>query len=131
MKTIHVVAAIIKRNNEILIAQRNYGEFKNLWEFPGGKVDKNETREEALKRELLEEMNVEIHIQEHFITITYDYPNFHLIMDCFICSLNSKEISLHVHDKYRWVAIQDALIDIDWIPADIQIIHALQEKFGK
>lgn len=131
MKTIHVAAAIIKRENEILIAKRNYGEFADLWEFPGGKIEAKESPKEALKRELIEEMNVIVNIQEHFITIEYDYPTFHLVMDCFLCSLQSNDITLRVHDSYRWVTIKDALNDLPWIPADIQIIEALQTKFGK
>lgn len=130
MKKIRVAAAIIKNKNEILIAKRNYGEFHGLWEFPGGKIEANESPQEALKRELIEEMNIIVTIQEHFITVEYDYPTFHLVMDCYLCSLQSNDITLRVHDSYRWVAIQDALNNISWIPADIEIIEALQAKFG-
>lgn len=131
MKTIHVAAAIIKKENKILTAKRNYGEFVDLWEFPGGKIEPKETPEEALKRELMEEMDITVDIHEHFITIEYDYPTFHLVMDCFLCSLQSNDITLRVHHSYRWVSIKDALNDLKWIPADVQIVQALQTKFGK
>ena len=92
MKTVRVVAAILKKDNCIMIAQRIKGDFAGQWEFPGGKIEPNETPEEALKREMMEEMELEIQINEFLMTAKYDYPNFHLSMDCFICSLKSEDV---------------------------------------
>lgn len=131
MKTIKVVAAIIKKKDQILIAQRLKGEFAGQWEFPGGKIEENETPQEALQREIFEEMELNISIEEFLTTVEYDYPNFHLSMDCFICSMKNDTIILHDHAYMQWISLYTDLQDINWIPADIQIINALQFKYKK
>lgn len=130
MKTIKVVAAIIKKDDKILIAQRLKGEFAGQWEFPGGKIEEGEHPEEALIREIMEEMELEISINEYLMTAEYDYPNFHLSMDCYICSLKTDIIQLHDHSAIQWISIKDNIKNINWIPADVQIIEALQTKFN-
>lgn len=131
MKTIRVVAAILKNDNKIMIAQRMKGEFAGQWEFPGGKIEPNETPEEALKRELMEEMELEIQINEFLMTAEYNYPTFHLSMDCFICSLKSENIHLHDHTAIQWIPINSDEKNINWIPADVQIFKAIQSKYLK
>ena len=103
MKTIEVVAAIIKDNDKVLTTCRGYGEFKNMWEFPGGKIEPNEPKKDALHREILEELEISINIDEFLMTVEYDYPNFHLTMHCFICSLKEGSIKLNAHNDARWV----------------------------
>lgn len=129
MKTIKVAAAIIKDGDKILIAQRLKGEFAGQWEFPGGKVEPNESVEQALERELMEEMESKIQIDQYFMTAEYDYPTFHLSMDCFLCKLKSDEIHLHDHTAYQWLDIKDPIEQTNWIPADIQIIEKLKNSF--
>lgn len=131
MKTIKVVAAIIKKGNQILIAQRLKGEFTGQWEFPGGKVEEGELPEEALKREIMEEMELDIDIDEFLMTAEYDYPTFHLSMDCYICSLKSNQIQLHDHSAIQWISIKDDIKNINWIPADVQIIETIQQKYNE
>lgn len=131
LKTIKVVAAIIKRDNEIMIAQRIKGEFKGMWEFPGGKIETGETAEQALKREIMEEMEVEINVNEYLLTAEYDYPTFHLSMDCFICTLLNNDIHLNDHTDYKWISIDEDIKNINWIPADVQIFEAIQNKYSK
>ena len=127
MKTINVVAAIIKKDNKILIAKRGYGEFKGMYEFPGGKIEQNEKPEEALKREILEEMKTRIEVDRFFYHVHYQYPNFILEMDCFLCHLIDEQITLLEHMDYQWI---DPYKDIDviWVPADIQIIEEIRTK---
>lgn len=129
MKTIKVVAAIIKKENEIMIAQRIKGDFAGQWEFPGGKVEPGETPQQALKREIMEEMELAIDVNDFLITAEHDYPNFHLSMDCFICSLKNTEIHLHDHTAIKWISIQDNIKNINWVPADVQVYQAIQDKF--
>lgn len=129
MKIIKVVAAIIKKDEHIMIAQRMKGDFAGLWEFPGGKIEQGETTEDALKRELMEEMELSIHVQEFLMTAEYDYPSFHLSMDCFLCSLESEEIHLHDHTAIKWISIHDAIKNINWVPADVQVIETIKNKF--
>ena len=124
MKQIHVVCAILQKENYILIAQRKTGEFAGMWEFPGGKIEEQESQEEALRRELREELAVEIQIEEHFMTRTYQYPTFHLTMECYLCRLVSEELVLHDHAAVRWIAL-DPTTEVDWIPADIEIFERL------
>lgn len=131
MKTIKVVAAIIKENNKILIAQRLKGEFAGQWEFPGGKVELNETPQQALEREINEEMELKIDVNEFLITAKYDYPSFHLSMDCFICSFKDKHITLHDHSAIKWISIEEDIKNINWVPADVQVFEALQSKLKK
>ena len=126
MKVIEVVAALIEKDNCVLATQR--GEFKGMWEFPGGKIEENETREEALKREIKEEMNADIDVKDYLTTIEYDYPNFHLIMHTYLCELindlkfvyhNDKELE---HENMLWVE-KDELNHIDFLPADIEVVN--------
>lgn len=129
MKNIHVAAAIIKKNNQIMIAQRMKGEFAGQWEFPGGKLEDDETASDALKREMMEEMELHINVDEFLMTAHYDYPTFHLEMDCFMCSLVNEEIHLHDHSAIQWININDNTKNINWVPADVQVIEAVQEKY--
>lgn len=124
MKQVHVVCAILQKGNTILIAQRKSGEFAGLWEFPGGKIEGNETHEDALRRELREELDVEILIDEYFMTRTYQYASFHLTMECYLCRLASEELILHDHAAVRWIELS-AAAEVDWIPADILIFERL------
>lgn len=126
MKTIEVVAAILKDNDKVLATCRGYGEFINMWEFPGGKIEKNESREDALHREILEELNVSINIKNFLMTVEYDYPNFHLIMHCFICSIKDGTINLNEHSDAKWLT-KDELKELNWVPADLDIVAKLQE----
>ena len=126
MKTIEVVAAIIKKDNKIFATQRGYGEFKDGWEFPGGKMEEGETREAALIREIKEELNVEIVVQEFLTTVNYDYPNFHLTMHCFICEVINGELMLLEHKAARWLS-KNELYELDWLPADLDILDQLKD----
>lgn len=127
MKTIKVVAAIIVDGNKIFATQRGYGELKGGWEFPGGKVEEGEEKEEALKREIKEELDTEIEILEHFHTVEYDYPNFHLSMDCFISKVVKGELTLQEHQDARWLKPEE-LEQVEWLPADIQLVKLLKES---
>lgn len=132
-KIIEVVAAVIEKDNKILATQRGYGEFKGKWEFPGGKLQDNESKEEALKREIKEELNADINVDKYLTTIEYDYPNFHLTMHTYICSLNSDiEFVYHdnnelEHDNMVWLD-KEYLEFLDWLPADIGIISAYRKE---
>lgn len=128
MKTIKVVGAVIKNNDEILIAKRLKGEFEGLWEFPGGKIEVGETPEQALVRELIEEMEVQIQVERYLMTAEYDYSTFHLSMDCFLCTLPNKFIKLNDHSAIQWIPITTPLKDIDWVPADVQVYSFIQEN---
>lgn len=130
MKTIKVVAAIIKKENKIMIAQRIKGEFAGQWEFPGGKIELGETPQEALKREIMEEMELDIQTNKFLMTTEYDYSTFHLSMDCYICSLLSNEINLHDHTAVKWINLDDDIKNINWVPADVQVIKEIQNKFS-
>jgi len=127
MKIVNVVAAIIIKDNKIFATQRGYGEFKGGWEFPGGKIEENETPEEALKREILEELNAHITIEKHIYTVEYDYPSFHLSMQCYICSLLDDNIELIEHSAAKWLS-KEELNSIDWLPADVEIISILRKR---
>lgn len=129
MKTIKVVAAIIKNKDKIMIAQRLKGDFAGQWEFPGGKIEAGETAEEALKREIMEEMELSIKVNEYLITAEYDYPTFHLSMDCFMCSLENEEMHLHDHTAIQWIPLNEEIKNINWVPADVQVIEAIQAKY--
>lgn len=126
MKTIDVVAAIIVKGTEILAMQRGYGEFEGGWEFPGGKVEQGETPEEAIVREIHEELNARISVQRFLTQVEHDYPMFHLSMKCFICTLNDPSFQLLEHHAAKWLDMQHIDI-VDWLPADIKVVAALKQ----
>lgn len=125
-KTIRVVAAIIEKEDKIMIAKRSYGEFEGLWEFPGGKYEEGETGEQALKREIEEEFDTEINIKDYLCTVKHRYTSFNLIMDCYICELVTDELHLHDHTAYRFIDPNER--KIDWVPADKKVIKAYRQK---
>lgn len=124
MKTIKVVAAIIKDNNKIFATQRGYGEFKGGWEFPGGKIEEDETPQEALVREIKEELDTIIEVGELIDTVEYDYPTFHLSMDCFWCEIVSGKLVLKEHEAARWLT-RDTLHSVEWLPADLGLVEKI------
>ena len=124
MKKIEVVAAIIQREEAYFATQRGYGEFEGMWEFPGGKIEPGESREVALKREIQEELGVDIAIENILCTTEYDYPLFHLTMHCYLCSIASGEIELREHKSARWLRLEE-LSSVEWLPADKDIISRL------
>ena len=126
MKTIRVVAAIIIKNGEVFATQRGYGDFKGGWEFPGGKIDAGETPEEALVREIKEELDTEVEVIELLDTVEYDYPNFHLSMDCFICNIKSGDLVLKEHEAAQWLT-KETLDSVNWLPADLGLIDKIRE----
>ena len=130
MKTIRVVAAVIKEKNKngepiIFATQRGYGDFKGGWEFPGGKIEEGETPQEALKREIMEELNTEIKVGELIDTIEYDYPTFHLSMDCFWAEVVSGDLVLKEHEAAKWLT-KEELDSVEWLPADITLIEGVK-----
>lgn len=126
MKTIEVVAAIIIKGGKAFATQRGYGEFKDWWEFPGGKIEKGECPKEALVREIREELDAEIEVGELLETIEWDYPNFHLTMHCFICSLMSESMHLNEHEAAAWLT-RGTLRSVKWLPADEGLIPLIEE----
>ena len=134
MKTIRVVAAVIKaeKNGEPIIfaTQRGYGEFKDGWEFPGGKIQKGETPQEALKREIMEELDTEIEVGELIDTIEYDYPEFHLSMDCFWCTIVKGDLVLKEHEAAKWLT-KESLDEVDWLPADLSLVECIRTVLGE
>jgi 8-oxo-dGTP diphosphatase len=127
MNHIEVVAAIIRKEDKIFATQRGYGEWKDWWEFPGGKMEQGETPEEALKREICEELSAEINVDELFSTVDYDYPKFHLTMHCYLCTLLTDAMHLNEHESARWLA-KDELDSVKWLPADKSIIDKLKNQ---
>ncbi len=127
MKTINVVAAIIKKDDKIFATQRGYGEFKGGWEFPGGKIEQGETRQQALEREIREELDAQIMVGGLLDTIEYDYPSFHLSMQCFWCELVHDNIVLKEHEAARWLT-KTTLFDVEWLPADIALVKKIEEQ---
>ena len=126
MKTVRVVAAVIRNGNRIFATQRGYGEYKDGWEFPGGKIENGETPREALKREIMEELDIGIDVLELIGTVEYDYPSFHLSMDCFMAEAVSGSLTLKEAEDARWLT-KDELDSVDWLPADLTLIAKLKE----
>lgn len=131
MKTIKVVAAIIIHENKIFATQRGYGEFTDGWEFPGGKIEPGETPQQALVREIKEELDIEIEEKDFLETVEYDYPEFHLSMDCFFCTIKSGELVLKEHEAAKWLTVE-TLDSVDWLPADKGLIEGIRRyiRFG-
>ena len=125
MKTVRVVAAIIIENDKVFATQRGYGEFKDGWEFPGGKIEPGETPEEAIVKEL----DTEVEVIELLDTVEYDYPNFHLSMGCFICKIKSGDLVLKEHEAAKWLT-KDTLGSVEWLPADMGLVREI-EKYLK
>ena len=126
MRQIEVVAAIIVKDHKVFATQRGYGEWKDFWEFPGGKIDAGETPEEALRREIKEELDTEIAVGELFTTIDYDYPTFHITMHCYLCTIENGSLTLLEHEAAKWLSL-DQLDSITWLPADLLVIAELQK----
>ena len=126
MKQIEVGAAILRKDNKIFATQRGYGEWKDWWEFPGGKMEAGETPEEALKREICEELSTEISVDQFLCTVEYDYPAFHLTMHCYFCSLLTEALHLNEHEAAKWLT-KDELDSVKWLPADIKVVEAINK----
>lgn len=127
MKTVRVAAAIIRSGHKIFATQRGYGEFKDGWEFPGGKIEAGETPQEALVREIREELDAEIQVGEKIDCVEYDYPAFHLSMECFWARIRSGELTLKEHEAARWLS-REELDSVDWLPADLSLIRQIREQ---
>ena len=125
MKVIDVVAAIIHKDGAYFATQRGYGEFEGMWEFPGGKIEPGESRESALKREIQEELGIDITIDKFLCTTDYDYPSFHLTMHCYLCSVESGMIELREHKSARWLTVE-LLDSVEWLPADLEVVENLK-----
>lgn len=130
MKKIEVVAAVIRRNNEILATKRGYGEFQGGWEFPGGKIEEGEKPEEALIREIKEELDTVIDVGELIGMVEYDYPQFHLTMYCYFCEIVKGDLVLKEHDDARWLTVEE-LDSVAWLPADVEIIGKIIKKMNR
>lgn len=126
MKTIEVVAAIIIKEGQVFATQRGYGEFQGWWEFPGGKMEAGESPQAALKREIREELDAEIDVKELLETVEWEYPNFHLTMHCFICSLMSESLHLNEHKAATWLTLE-TLRSVKWLPADEILLEGIGE----
>lgn len=122
MKTIEVVAAVIKHEGKIFATQRGYGELEGGWEFPGGKMEAGETPQQALVREIMEELDTEIEVGELIDTVEYDYPKFHLTMHCFFCTVKTGHLVLKEHEAAKWLTLE-TLDTVDWLPADQGLIE--------
>ena len=129
MKTVKAVAAAIRDGDRILATRRNYGEFKGGWEFPGGKIEPGETPEEALRRELREELQLEIAVGDLVGKVEYDYPTFHLSMQCYWAEITAGHMTLSVHDALRWLGRED-IGTVAWLPADTDIVAEIKAKLG-
>ncbi len=127
MKVVKVVAAIIAQEGRIFATQRGYGEFKDGWEFPGGKIEEGETPQQALVREIQEELDTEVEVGDLLGTVEYDYPTFHLSMQCFLCRIKSGRLNLKEHEAARWLA-EDELDSVDWLPADIEVLEWIRRS---
>lgn len=127
MKTLHVVCAVIRKDDRIFATQRGYGEFKDGWEFPGGKIESGETPQQALKREIHEELDTEINVGDQIETVEYDYPEFHLSMQCFWCNVVSGKLTLLEAEDARWLT-KDTIESVDWLPADKELVQKIKES---
>lgn len=127
MKTLHVVCAVIRKDDKIFATQRGYGEFKDGWEFPGGKIESGETPQQALKREIHEELDTEISVEDQIETVEYDYPEFHLSMQCFWCNVVSGKLTLLEAEDARWLT-KDTIESVDWLPADKELVQKIKES---
>ena len=127
MKTIHVVAAVIRNGNKIFTTQRGYGDYKDFWEFPGGKIEPGETPRQALVREIEEELDTEIVVGNLLTTIEYDYPEFHLSMQCFWCKVEEGKLTLKEHEAAQWLDVEN-LDSVAWLPADLSIIPLIRDE---
>ncbi len=127
MKVVKVVAAIIAEKGRIFATQRGYGEFKDGWEFPGGKIEEGEMPQQALVREIQEELDTEVEVGDLLGTVEYDYPTFHLSMQCFLCRIKSGRLNLKEHEAARWLA-EDELDSVDWLPADIEVLEWIRRS---
>ncbi len=127
MKTIDVVAAVIVKDDKILATQRGYGEFEGGWEFPGGKVENGETPEQAIIREIKEELDASIVVNDFFVQVEHDYPSFHLSMKCFLCSLDDPSFHLLEHHAAKWLDMKH-IESVDWLPADVKAVNALEAR---
>ena len=130
MKTIRVVAAVIRKDDRIFATQRGYGEFKDGWEFPGGKIEPGETPQQALVREIREELETEIRVGDLIDTIEYDYPTFHLSMDCFCYEIVEGSLELKEHEAAKWLD-RESLYTVDWLPADVGLVEKIKNKLDE
>ena len=126
-KTIKVVAAIIRKDSKVLATQRGYGDYKDWWEFPGGKIEPGETPEAALAREIKEELDSEIAVEQYLTTVEHDYPEFHLSMDCYWCEVKSGKLTLLEHEAAKWLPL-DNLRQVNWLPADVKVVEAIEKS---
>lgn len=124
-KVIHVVAAIIKKDHQVFATQRGYGNYKDWWEFPGGKIEAGETPEQALAREIREELAVDITVDKYLTTVEYNYPEFHLSMACYWCSVKEGHLTLLEHEAARWLPLGD-LRQVNWLPADVLVVEEIE-----
>ena len=129
LKTIEVVAAIIRKGDEVFATQRGYGEWKDWWEWPGGKVEEGELPEQALVREIREELDTEIRVDKYLCTIDWDYPKFHLTMHCYMCSLLTEALHLNEHEAARWLTA-GTLRSVRWLPADDQLLPRIERELA-
>ena len=130
MKRIEVVAAVIRSEGRVFATQRGYGDFKDWWEFPGGKMEAGETAEEALAREIREELSAEITVERLLKTVDWDYPAFHLTLHCFLCSLSSEEMSLNEHEAAKWLDAE-SIYSVKWLPADEDVLPLIAKELQK
>ena len=126
-KRIKVVAALIVKDDKVFATQRGYGDYKDWWEFPGGKVEAGETPEEALAREIREELAADISVGEYLTTVEYEYPEFHLSMACYWCSVREGHLTLLEHEAARWLPLND-LRQVNWLPADVLVIEEIEKR---
>lgn len=127
LKKIEVVAAIIRDGDKIFATQRGYGDYKDWWEFPGGKVEAGETPEKALVREIQEELNTTINVDRFLTTVDWDYPKFHLTMHCYLCTIAEGELTLLEHEAAKWLTM-DTIDEVNWLPADVLVVEALKNE---